>query len=250
LNEDVGVKKTMNEDVLKVHHIGGIGEAGPTGVLANLGKVEWWVYDALEDASISSRACNPAYHVVTRAIADRDGEADFYITRDPSASSLLPVAKSAKDYVIIGADPIPIWGQHAETVKTVKVKVNKIDTLVEQGVVPPVDFLSIDAQGAELMILNGASNQLRDSVVGVFLEAEYERLYEGQPLFWDTQLRLEKDDFRFANEINVQYFHTPSRKYVKMVGEVLYLLRPREGMESVRARKLAWVASAYGIRIQ
>ena len=116
---------------------------------------------------------------------------------------------------------------------------NKLDTLVEQGIVPPADFLSIDAQGAELMILNGASNQLRNSVVGVFLEVEYQRLYENQPLFEDTKARLEKDGFRLRTELNVQYFTTPNSgpDGVKMVAEALYLLKP-EGIDPIRARKL------------
>jgi FkbM family methyltransferase len=70
--------------------------------------------------------------------------------------------------------------------------------------IPPcqgTDFLKVDVQGAELMVLQGAERTLQQAVV-VHTEVEFAPLYRGQPLFADIDLFLRSRGFvlhRFAN---------------------------------------------------
>ncbi len=59
-----------------------------------------------------------------------------------------------------------------------------------------VDFLKLDVQGAELMVLQGAERTLND-VVMVQVEVEFVELYENQPLFADVDRYLRSQGFMF-----------------------------------------------------
>ncbi|MBS0338828.1 MAG: FkbM family methyltransferase, partial [Proteobacteria bacterium] len=59
-----------------------------------------------------------------------------------------------------------------------------------------VDFLKLDVQGAELMVLQGAERTLED-VVMVQVEVEFVELYENQPLFADVDRYLRSRGFMF-----------------------------------------------------
>jgi FkbM family methyltransferase len=56
------------------------------------------------------------------------------------------------------------------------------------------DFLKLDVQGGELMVLEGAPRMLRDVLV-VHTEVEFVPLYRRQPLFPDIDLRLRSHGF-------------------------------------------------------
>ena len=256
---------TEDDFTIWVHHIGGIGGPGPVEKLTRLDNVKYVMYDALEDAVESSQKTMPNTLVVKALVSDKEGEANFYVTKIPSASSLLLPEKNAYDYTVIQGDgKMQRWGTHTELVETLHLPTTTIDKVIHAKSLPKADFLSIDAQGAELMILNGASEMLRDSILGVILEAEFSKLYEGQPLFADTQARLMQDDFRLADMLNTQYmnsgFVSPevTGKGFIMVSEVFYLKNFPFGsletdtitvdnlsMDVVRATKLAVISLAF-----
>lgn len=58
------------------------------------------------------------------------------------------------------------------------------------------DFLKLDAQGAELSVIKGATEVLRDVSV-VHTEVEFVPLYEGQPLFAEVDQALRGAGFQF-----------------------------------------------------
>ncbi len=238
---------------IRIHHVGGIGEAGPLGVLSKLGNVTWTVYEAVEENAADSATTHPEYNVVPKAIGKRDGDATFYETVASSASSLLPTAPSAKDYAVeVNMHRLQVWGVHTQVRKTHQMRVRSLDSLVASGEAPPVDFLSIDAQGAELDIMEGAANQLRHRVVGLVIEAEFAPLYDGQPLFYDTMARLARDGFRVCDLLNIQYFYTyPYSPELLQdgfvtVAEVVYLKDDWRSLDSTAALKLAAVSAALG----
>jgi FkbM family methyltransferase len=216
--------------VIRIHHIGGIGGYGPSEVLTQLGHTEWIIYDAQEESLSSASPLGPSRQFVKACVGKDKGTVDFHVTRWPSASSMLKPAASASQFtLILPDDRALVWGPHTEIVKTISMETDGIDSLASDHALPPADFLSVDAQGAELLILEGASKMLKDVTTGVVCEVEFAELYEEQPLFQDTAARLKKDHFRLCEVFNQQYFNTaPAYPSVQgrgflTVGEALFL---------------------------
>ena len=230
------ITDTISDDQLKirVHHIGGIGGCGPTEALSVFGKdVEWIIYDADESSLAASDSLQKEnYTLINKCLGAANSKGTFYNTFDPSASSILPPAPSAARYTLFSRLGIMIWGEHARIVESVDIETDTLDGLVDNKQVPPVDFLSMDVQGAELDVMNGASSMLKSSIVGIVCEVEFTELYSGQPLFCDIQLRLLKDGFRFCDMFGKGYFNT--EPYVKELqgkgfftySEALFLKNP------------------------
>lgn len=59
-----------------------------------------------------------------------------------------------------------------------------------------VDFMKLDVQGAELMVLQGAERVLKD-VLAIQVEVEFLELYENQPMFADVDRYLRRQGFAF-----------------------------------------------------
>jgi FkbM family methyltransferase len=78
-----------------------------------------------------------------------------------------------------------------KVVATSRVRTRRLDDVEEaQG----AEFLKLDVQGAELMVLDGAPQTLR-SVLAVHTEACFLPLYKDQPLFADLDRRLRAEGF-------------------------------------------------------
>ena len=91
-------------------------------------------------------------------------------------------------------------GRHAITypsvkyVETIELRTKTIDTLVSCGTIPEsIEFLLIDAQGAEALILDGAQSLLSSkSLLACLIETSVVPLYEGVATFIDICQRLSK----------------------------------------------------------
>lgn len=116
------------------------------------------------------------------ALSSTAGEQRFYVTEDPFCSSLFPPVDQ-----FVRERP-RLAGMRVENVTTIQTRT--IDDSVREYDIGPLDHLKIDAQGAELEILEGSTSSL-DTIRSVNLEVQFSRLYEGTPLFGqvDTFLR-------------------------------------------------------------
>jgi len=83
-------------------------------------------------------------------------------------------------------------------VKTYPVETRRLDDIAETA---GVDFLKIDVQGAELMVLRGAAERLKSALV-VHTEVEFVPLYKDQPLFADIDAHLRSQGF-LLHQINL-----------------------------------------------
>jgi FkbM family methyltransferase len=96
----------------------------------------------------------PNIIVVPMAVSETDGCAEFNITAHPESSSLLPVDD----------DNVRHWigGREIRTVAKTVVPTIRLDTFMNLAGVETVDYLKIDAQGADLAVLKSSGDRLKD----------------------------------------------------------------------------------------
>lgn len=82
-------------------------------------------------------------------------------------------------------------GRFSHVIATSEIETRRLDDIPE---VADADYLKLDVQGAELDVINGAANVLRQAVL-VHTEAELVPMYRDQPLFGDVDCALRRNGF-------------------------------------------------------
>ena len=163
----------------------------------NLTVVEFEPDERAPESSPPAEQNWPARRVVlTDALWDKPGEMEFYLTAKQQCSSLFrPNEKLFSRFPNPGRVAIA---------KTRRLRVDTLANQLARAKVDSVDFIKLDAQGAELAILRGAEEVVRRCVLGLEIEVEFLPLYHGQPLFSDVD------------------------QYVRSLGFELFELRPTQ----------------------
>ena len=117
---------------------------------------------------------------------------DFYVTKNPELSSLLPPNRT-----IMRSDG---W----EVVKISTVDTVGLDDLFACGALEgDYDFIKIDTQGSELEILASGEKKFLPQLLGVEIEAEFVEAYLNQPKYRDIEQYLDSQGFEiFSMEQN------------------------------------------------
>lgn len=104
------------------------------------------------------------------ALGDCRGLRTLYIAEDPGCSSLFPpdMAEAARHTV----------SKQFATVNRTQVAVETLDDVVKERRLPPPDYIKVDCEGAEELILAGGHNTLR-KVIGLTVEARLVEFYKG-----------------------------------------------------------------------
>nr|MCW2729126.1 FkbM family methyltransferase [Aeromicrobium sp.] len=89
------------------------------------------------------------------------------------------------------------------TVSTENLDTRRLDDVLEPG---PVDFLKLDIQGGELMVLQHAARTLSATAV-VHCEVEFSPIYAGQPLYPEIQTELAKYGFYLVDFVDQARYH-------------------------------------------
>lgn len=121
-------------------------------------------------------------HPISYCLSNSIGETTFYLSSgNPSdkemkdwnfgnkSSSLLPPEKTLE---------VHPWLKF-ET--SIKVPTTTLQAFCQQQAINTIDFIHMDVQGAELMVLQGAGDFIKQ-IKMIWLEVEAEELYKGQPL--------------------------------------------------------------------
>jgi FkbM family methyltransferase len=94
--------------------------------------------------------------------SNEDGERDFFFRiDDPFSSSFYQPGVDRQSL-----DARKPW-------QTRRVQVRKLDTLLQQGVIPPADFVKIDVEGFEKHVLAGAQRLLATGILGMEIESNF-----------------------------------------------------------------------------
>lgn len=121
-----------------------------------------------------------------------------------------------------------------EVEDVVTVKATSLDALYQDMVFSNMDFIKIDVQGAELDILKGGESFLREHVVGIEIEVEFQPLYKGQPLFSDVDAYIRDSLELQIQDIRKTYWKYPvgvdvgAAKGQLIFGDALYFRSPYE----------------------
>lgn len=102
----------------------------------------------------------------------------LYVTKNPQASSLFqPNLAFVSRFP--QSDPGTVTG-------TTQVKTTDADSFMMENGIDYLDFMKIDAEGAELAVLEGANQLLSESLLGLSIEVFFQPYHFGRPLFVDV----------------------------------------------------------------
>ena len=122
-------------------------------------------FDAIKEVIESLKALNLGkahrhYHWI--AAGDEDGERTFYFNQsDPYSSSLFEQGENR------------FGTAQSVTANSRQVPIRRLDTLLEQGLLPKADFLKVDVEGFEKHVLMGAEKLLGSDLLGIETETNF-----------------------------------------------------------------------------
>ena len=120
--------------------------------------------------------------IFTEALASKEGDTTLYVTQRPGLSSLLlPNEPLVTRYYSDGEFSVA---------RTASVRTITLDRAAERYGFQDACFVKLDTQGSELDILQSGERLLRESVIGIYVEVEFQPLYSGQPLFAEVDSYL------------------------------------------------------------
>lgn len=135
---------------------------------------------------------HPRVHTFPLALADYEGNAQFFLNADPVTNSLLP----ATDTADMWANTSGAYAQRGSVI----VPVTTLDSFCQKQNISTVDILKVDAQGADLMVLKGAERMLRSANIAIILvELTFVSLYETQSDGLSILSYLEQFRYRIFN---------------------------------------------------
>ncbi|HTL27818.1 MAG TPA: FkbM family methyltransferase [Tepidisphaeraceae bacterium] len=167
---------TLADVPITLVDIGSSGGIAPAWeAVANLTVVE---FEPDERAPLRPLRSNVRRVVLRTPLWECAGEMDFHLAAKQQASSLF-----RPNQAIFDRYPSP---ERVEVQQSVRIQVDTLANQLDQAGIDRVDFIKLDAQGAELAILRGAEDLLRRCVIGLEIEVEFLPLYHGQPLFGEV----------------------------------------------------------------
>jgi FkbM family methyltransferase len=127
------------------------------------------------------------------AVSDKIGETDFHITSLNDASSLLNPNQTGSSF-----------DKYTKLDNVIRVKTITLDEVCETYKIPVINLLKIDAQGAELLILNGGKILLDNQKIQlIYSEVNFIELYKGIALFHDIACFLKTKKYSLLNLYNL-----------------------------------------------
>ena len=113
--------------------------------------------------------------------------------------------------------------------KKITVSTKTIDDLASNGKLTDVDFMKIDIQGAELDVLKGGVNYLKNNLVGLESEVEFSSMYQDQPLFSELEIFVRQELGLELWDIRKTYWKYSQNRYKNPIkgrlifGDALFL---------------------------
>lgn len=143
---------------------------------------------AINNAELESRGINWTEKHIPLALSNEAGESTLYVTQGVDCSSLYP---PNEPYL----NRLAVLDEHIKLDFEVELETITLDQFCQQENIDEIDFLHLDIQGAELKVLEGATELMTRSLLGIQSEVEFSPLYRNQPLFSDLDSYLRCQGF-------------------------------------------------------
>jgi len=115
-------------------------------------------------------------HLTQVALAEKEGEMDFFLNASGDTNSLF--------------EPISIGANSDKSCKNIgskKIRTSTLEIYCREKGIPHIDILKMDTQGAELPILKGGEELLKQRRISlVYSEGYFKPQYKDQPLLYDV----------------------------------------------------------------
>lgn len=243
---------------LVVWHVGGGGsDLGPVEEILKLPGLSFELFlfelRSPEESKVASviqesNHQNCVTKVISVGLAGKSEIRDFYLNKFELSSSLLSASSLTKienpGFSKWGGiyKSMKTWDENTQLSRLQKVRVATINEIVESGVAPAPDILSMDIQGLELEVLLSSQNYMKN-LVAVITESEFFEIYSKQGLLHEQLSLLGDASFRFVKFFGFQKWYPGP-----MVGSgfttvteslfIKFLVRPEQNKDTDRKHHL------------
>lgn len=144
--------------------------------------------------SIKNKINSKVLTLESFALSNKIGKQDIYFATDSTLTSVLPLLTPG--------------AREGVNVKTTKqtVKTTTLDKYFKNKKVKKPIFLKIDVEGAEGLVLKGASNFLKEVAV-IHVETYFKNIYQNQTLFEEVYKTLTSCNFMYLGIAQESYFY-------------------------------------------
>lgn len=126
------------------------------------------------------------------ALGNQNKLADFQLNEFSDSSSLLKMTNTHKEIF-----------PFTKNEQTIKVECKRLDSFTKIDIISP-SFLKMDVQGAELLVLEGCGEIIKQIDV-IELELNYEQFYEGQAKYSDVFIFMKNSGFKSFLQLNPRF---------------------------------------------
>jgi len=192
----------------------------------------------------SNKNINEYYYPV--ALSNANQKISFYNTKNAGSSGILP---PNQDFFsrFAGADDLEVTSKE-------EIETTTLDNFYKLNQINDLDFLKLDTEGFDLMILKGAEDIVKNFSLGVQSEVYFNPVRENVPYFGKVHELMEKYG------LNLYILETGKngrRKYVEkknihkfscgqiLFGEAFFLRDPFKKMNRIPSSKFKWSIEKY-----
>jgi len=251
------MRKNPADEKIVCHHIGAAGLNHPfQNLSAFLNDFIIYLYDGNKDVfneqnrTEQNRTEQNRTHMLHCYVGKKKSQSKFYISYDPSASSMRLLNPEYKSWYMNTYVDYCLE-EATKPVSEEDVEVLSLDEAIIRHKAMPPDVLSIDAESMSFDILEGAGSSL-EKAIAVICEVEFDEIRLGQKTFFDIG-NLLKDEFVFAGFIDEGWCYSPRRNPLGFRGlalplmrDVLFLRKKETIHNDFSMAKLAFVSLAHG----
>lgn len=132
------------------------------------------------------------------ALSDENGSCNLFTNLSPATNSILCPQKTNT-----------FIDDHTINKGVIQVDANTLDTFCSENKIKAIDILKLDVQGAELKVLKGAVNLLKQKSINlIYCEIWFLSTYVEQPLYHEIATYLESFGYFLFALYNIHFNNT------------------------------------------